>query len=100
MNKKPLVLVVCGAGTLTSVMAAQGIEEGLRKKGIKGANIKVSKLQDVGQYSDIKVLVTSMNVRGAKYDFPVINGISFVIGDEGGQQKVINQVAEILSAAA
>ena len=30
MNRKPLVLVVCGAGTLTSVIASQGT--GLEEK--------------------------------------------------------------------
>lgn len=32
MNRKPLVLVVCGAGTLTSVIASQGVEQGLKKE--------------------------------------------------------------------
>ncbi len=32
MNSKPLVLVLCGAGTLTSVIASQGVEQGLEEK--------------------------------------------------------------------
>ena len=39
MNRKPLVLVVCGAGTLTSVIASQGVEQGLKKRGITDVDI-------------------------------------------------------------
>ena len=83
MNRKPLVLVVCGAGTLTSVIASQG-------------EIKVGRLDDIGRYADrITVLVASMNIR-QKYDFPVINAISFLTGDEDGQERVVDKVADIL----
>ncbi len=93
---KPLVLVVCGAGTLTSVMASQGIEDGLKKRGVKGYKIQVGRLDDVGRFADqITVLVSSMNVR-QKYDFPVINAVSFLTGDEDGQEVVIDKVAKIL----
>ena len=91
MNRKPLVLVVCGAGTLTSVIASQGVEQGLKKRGIK-----VGRLDDIGRYADrITVLVASMNIR-QKYDFPVINAISFLTGDEDGQERVVDKVADIL----
>lgn len=70
MNRKPLVLVVCGAGTLTSVIASQGVEQGLKKRGITDVEIKVGRLDDIGRYADrITVLVASMNIR-QKYDFP------------------------------
>lgn len=54
-------------------------------------------MDDIGRYRDrITVLVTSMNVR-EKYEFPVINAVSFLTGDEEGQRKVIDQVAQILT---
>ncbi|MGX8833203.1 hypothetical protein ACWG0P_03240 [Amedibacillus sp. YH-ame6] len=94
---KALVLVVCGAGTLTSVVASQGVEEGLKKRGVKDYEIKVGRLDDIGRYADrITVLVASMNVRQT-YDFPVLNAISFLTGDEDGQNRVIDKVAEILN---
>ena len=96
MNRNPLVLVVCGAGTLTSVIASQGVEQGLKKRGITDVEIKVGRLDDIGRYADrITVLVASMNIR-QKYDFPVINAISFLTGDEDGQERVVDKVADIL----
>jgi PTS system galactitol-specific IIB component len=93
---KPFVMVVCGAGTLTSVMAAQGIEDGLKKKGLKNYKIKVGRIDEVKtNESKIDVLVASMKVRN-DYSFPVINAVSFLTGDEEGQQKVIDQVADIV----
>lgn len=96
-SAKRLVLVVCGAGTLTSVMASQGVEEGLRKKGIKDVEVKVGRIDDIGRFQDrISVLVCTMNLR-TKYDFPVIRGTAFITGDEEGQEEVINKVAEYLA---
>ena len=90
------LLVVCGAGTLTSVIASQGVEQGLKKRGITDVEIKVGRLDDIGRYADrITVLVASMNIR-QKYDFPVINAISFLTGDEDGQERVVDKVADIL----
>lgn len=96
-SAKRLVLVVCGAGTLTSVMASQGVEEGLRKKGIKDVEVKVGRIDDIGRFQDrISVLVCTMNLR-TKYDFPVIRGTAFITGDEEGQEEVINKIAEYLA---
>lgn len=93
---KPFILVVCGAGTLTSVIASQGVQEGLKKRGITNAEVKVGRLDDIGRYADrITVLVSSMNIRQS-YDFPVINAISFLTGDEDGQERVVDKVAAIL----
>ncbi|WP_206198250.1 PTS sucrose transporter subunit IIABC [Faecalicoccus pleomorphus] len=96
--EKKLVLVVCGAGTLTSVIASQGVQEGLEKKGLaEGVEVKVGRLDDIERYKDrITVLVASMNIR-EKYDFPVINAISFLTGDEDGQQMVIDKVVGALN---
>ena len=96
-NKKKLVLVVCGAGTLTSVMASQGVEEGLKKKGIKDVEIKVGRIDDIDRFRDrISVLVCTMNIR-TKYEFPVIRGTAFSTGDEAGQQEIIDKVADYLT---
>ena len=95
--EKKLVLVVCGAGTLTSVIASQGVQEGLEKNGLADSvEVKVGRLDDIERYKDrITVLVSSMNIR-EKFDFPVINAISFLTGDEDGQQIVIEKVVEAL----
>lgn len=96
-STKKLVLVVCGAGTLTSVMASQGVEEGLRKKGIKNVEVKVGRIDDIERFQDrISVLVCTMNLR-TKYEFPVIRGTAFITGDEDGQEEVINKVVECLA---
>lgn len=96
-NKKKFVLVVCGAGTLTSVMASQGVEEGLKKKGIKDVEIKVGRIDDIDRFRDrISVLVCTMNIR-TKYEFPVIRGTAFITGDEEGQQEIIDKVADYLT---
>ena len=71
-------------------------EQGLKKRGITDVEIKVGRLDDIGRYADrITVLVASMNIR-QKYDFPVINAISFLTGDEDGQERVVDKVADIL----
>ncbi|MFQ7538115.1 MAG: hypothetical protein ACLRL6_12630 [Clostridium sp.] len=46
MNRKPLVLVVCGAGTLTSVIASQEWNR-LEERGITDVEIKVGRLDDI-----------------------------------------------------
>lgn len=93
---KKLVMVVCGAGTLTSVMASQGVEEGLKKRGIKDVEIKVGRIDDIERFKDqISVLVCTMNLR-TEYPFPVIRGTCFITGDEEGQEDVVNKVAEYL----
>lgn len=95
MSKK-FVLVVCGAGTLTSVMASQGIEEGFKKRGIKDVEVKVGRIDDIERFADrITVLVSTMNIRG-EYQFPVVNAVSFLTGDEDGQEEVISKVANYL----
>lgn len=94
--EKKLVLVVCGAGTLTSVIASQGVKDGLDKNKISDVEVKVGRLDDIERYKErITVLVSSMNIR-EKYDFPVINAISFLTGDEEGQENVVNKVIEAL----
>src|SRR5690625_3872280 len=91
-----LIMVVCGAGTLTSVAAAQGIEEGLRERNISNFTMKVGKIDDIeGNKDNIDVLACSMNIR-EEYPFPVINVISFMTGDEEKQEEVINKIADIL----
>ncbi|MDD3184071.1 MAG: hypothetical protein PHD70_10070 [Anaerostipes sp.] len=96
MNKKKLVLVVCGAGTLTSVMASQGVEEGLKNNGVKDVEVKVGRIDDIERFVDrISVLVCTMNIR-TKYDFPVIRGTAFVTGDEEAQEDIINQIVTYL----
>lgn len=93
---KQFVLVVCGAGTLTSVMASQGIEEGLKKRGIKNVKVEAGRIDDVQRHkNEISVLVSTMKIR-EEHDFPVLNAISFITGDEDGQQEVIDEVAKIL----
>lgn len=95
MSKK-LVLVVCGAGTLTSVVASQGIEEGLKKRGVSEVQVKTGRIDDIERYQDqISVLVSTMNIR-QKYSFPVVNAISFLIGDDYGMEKAIDKVVEYL----
>ncbi|MGX8700821.1 PTS sucrose transporter subunit IIABC [Caproiciproducens sp.] len=95
MSKK-LILVVCGAGTLTSVVAAQGIREGLEKKGLSDFEVKTGRIDEVERLQDqISVLVSTMNLR-QKYAFPVVNAIAFLTGDESGMEKAIDKVAECL----
>ena len=96
-NKKKLVLVVCGAGTLTSVMASQGVEEGLKKKGIKDVEIKVGRIDDIERFRDrISVLICTMNIR-TEYEFPVIRGTAFITGDEEGQKEIVDRTAAYLT---
>ncbi len=96
MNKK-LVFVVCGAGTLTSLIASQGIDEGLKKRGIKNVDVRNGRLDDIERLSDqIVILVSTMNIR-QKYEFPVINAISFLTGDEDRQNEIIEEIATYLT---
>ncbi|MCR1899117.1 hypothetical protein NSA47_08990 [Irregularibacter muris] len=95
MSKK-LVLVVCGAGTLTSVIASQGIEEGLKKRGVNEVQVKTGRIDDIERFQNqISVLVSTMNIR-QQYSFPVVNAIAFLIGDDYGMEKAIDKVADIL----
>ena len=69
MNRKPLVLVVWGAGTPDFRYCQPGSGTGLEEKRNTDVEIKVGRLDDIGRYADrITVLVASMNIR-QKYDF-------------------------------
>ena len=96
-NKK-FIFVCCGAGKLTSFMAAEGLRKGLKEIGIDMKKLKITHgmMHDIGRYEkDIDILVSSTNYKG-NYSFPVFNGIAFVTGDEEGQKEVIQSVAELL----
>lgn len=96
MNKK-LVFVVCGAGTLTSLIASQGIDEGIKKRGIKNIEVRNGRLDDIERLSDqIVILVSTMNIR-QKFEFPVLNAISFLTGDENGQNEIIDKIVSYLT---
>ena len=99
MSQK-FIFVCCGGGKLTSFMAAEGIKAGLKKRGIdikKDVKIKHGIINDVSRLSDqIDILVSSTNYT-KKHDFPVINAISFVIQDHEGEEKVINEIVELLN---
>jgi len=95
---KKFVFVCCGAGKLTSFMAAEGIREGLKKRGIKGVEVKHGMIGEVPRYEDkIDILVCSTNYT-AKHKFPVLNGLPFVIQDEEGKERVIEELVGILEA--
>lgn len=95
MSKK-LVLVVCGAGTLTSLMAKQGIEEGLSKRKVTNVEVKTGRIDDIERFkNEITILVSTMNIR-SEYPFPVIRATCFLTGDEEAQEEIIDKVATYL----
>lgn len=97
MANKKFIFVCCGAGKLTSFMAADGIRKEFKKRKIKNVNIQHGMMGDITRYKDkIDILVSSTNYKG-EHDFPVINGISYVTGDEAGQAEVIEQLVKLLN---
>jgi galactitol-specific phosphotransferase system IIB component len=97
MAEKKFIFVCCGAGKLTSFMAAEGIKKGLKEKGIiKDVKIQHGLISEVPRYeSQIDILVCSTNYR-KKHAFPVLNGMAFVVQDKEGEEKLINELVEIL----
>lgn len=97
--KQKFIYVCCGGGKLTSFMAAEGIKEGLKKKGFnlrKEVKIQHGVINDISRYSDqIDILVSSTNYT-KQHKFPVINAIAFVIQDHEGEQKVIDEIERLL----
>ena len=92
---KYFVFVCCGAGKLTSFMAAEGLKKGLKAIGVDLKKVKImhGMMHDIGRHEkNIDILVSSTNYKGS-HAFPVHNGISFVTGDEKGQQELIASVA-------
>ncbi|MDR2156953.1 MAG: hypothetical protein LBO81_04135 [Clostridiales Family XIII bacterium] len=97
MADRKFIFVCCGAGKLTSFMCAEGIRKAFRERRIKGVNIQHGMMGDITRYKDkIDILVCSTNYKG-EHSFPVINGISYVTGDEAGQEKVVVQLIELLN---
>ncbi len=93
---KKFIFVCCGAGKLTSYMAAEGISAGLKKRGIKDVDVRHGMIGEIPRYEDhIDVLVCSTNYT-SKHKFPVLNGLPFVVQDEEGKTKVIEELIEIL----
>jgi PTS system galactitol-specific IIB component len=96
-NKK-FVFVCCGAGKLTSYMAAEGIRDGLKKRGIKNVNIQHGMISEVPRYeAQIDVLVCSTNYT-SKHSFKVLSGLPFVVQDKEGEEKVINELVQVLES--
>lgn len=97
MVEKRFIFVCCGAGKLSSYMAAEGIEKGLKKKGVKDIRIQHGMISDIPRYeSQITVLVCSTNYQ-SQHSFPVFNGLSFVTGDTDGQEKLIDELVSYLN---
>lgn len=98
--KQRFIYVCCGGGKLTSYMAAEGIKEGLKKRGFnirKDVKIEHGVINDVPRLSDrIDILVSSTNYT-RQHSFPVINAIAFVVQDHEGEEKVIDQVVALLN---
>lgn len=95
---KYFIFVCCGAGKLTSFMAAEGLKKGLKMTGLDLKKVKImhGMMHDIQRHEkNIDILVSSTNYKGS-HDFPVYNGISFVTGDEKGQQALIENVAKQL----
>ena len=91
------IFVCCGAGKLTSFMAAEGVREGLRERGITDVEIKHGLINDVPRYeSRITALVCSTNYK-QKHDFPVFNGLPFVVMDKDGQKKLLDDLVAFLN---
>ncbi len=98
MPDKKFIYVCCGAGKLTSFMAAEGIRNGLRKHGIKDVKIEHGMISDIPRYENrIDVLVCS-TAYTAKHNFPVLNGLPFVVQDHAGEEKVIEELIDLLKA--
>jgi Phosphotransferase system, galactitol-specific IIB component len=98
MPDKKFIYVCCGAGKLTSYMAAEGIRDGLKKRGIKDVKIEHGMISDIPRYEGrIDILVCSTSYT-AKHSFPVLNGLPFVVQDEAGEEKVIEELVELLKA--
>ena len=98
--KQKFIYVCCGGGKLTSYMAAEGIKEGLKKRGFDLRNeIKIQHgvINDIPRYRDkIDILVSSTNYTKHQ-EFPVINAMAFVIQDHEGEKKVVDQVEALLN---
>ena len=98
MDVKKFIFVCCGAGILTSFMAAEGIRDAIKKRKIKDVTVQHGMMVDITRYQGkIDILVSSTNYTG-KHDFPVLSGVSFVTGDEKSQEEVLKQLFELLGA--
>ena len=99
MKKQYFIFVCCGAGQLTSYMAAEGLKSGLKERGgdvKKQIKIEHGLINDVPRYSDkIDILVSSTNYT-RKHAFPVVNGIAFVMQNEEDEIKCIDEVEAYL----
>lgn len=97
--QQKFIYVCCGGGKLTSFMAAEGIKEGLKKRGFDLRNevkIQHGVINDIPRYQDkIDILVSSTNYK-KEHSFPVINAIAFVMQDHDAEQKVIDEVEKLL----
>ena len=94
--EKKLIFVCCGAGKLTSFMAAEGIRAGLKVRKVTGFKVQHGMINDVPRHQDkIAALVCSTNYK-QKHDFPVFNGLPFVIQDKVGEEKMLDELAEYL----
>ncbi|KMY52315.1 PTS sucrose transporter subunit IIABC [Peribacillus loiseleuriae] len=77
-------------------MAAQGIEEGLKKRKITNVKVKAGRIDDIERHKDdLAVLVSTMKIK-QEYSFPVFNAVAFITGDEDGQEQIISEVVNIL----
>ena len=96
MADKKFIFVCCGAGNLTSFMVAEGIRKEFKKHKITGVTVQHGMMTDITRYKDkIDILVSSTNYQG-KHDFPVLCGVSYITGDEDGQEKLIKELLALV----
>ena len=101
MANRKFIFVCCGAGNLTSFMVAEGIRKELKKRKITGVTVEHGRMMDITTNKDrIDILVSSTNLKGGNYDFPVLSGVSFITGDEEGQKEFLEQLVALVGIGA
>jgi PTS system galactitol-specific IIB component len=89
------ILVVCGNGVATSVVASKKIESYLKSQNID-ARVSECKVQDVQMYANKVDLIVSMPL-SSEYptNIPVVKGLPFITGR--GVEETLLQIKEILT---
>ena len=94
MPKPKVVLVACGTAIATSTVAAVGIEEAMRDRGINVVTrqCKIAEIQ--GHLEGVDLLVTTTGVTG-NFGVPVIQTLAFLTGI--GKAAVLDKIADYLT---
>ena len=96
-----LIVVACGAGINTSTIAEDSIRERMAKEGFSDVEVKRILMADIEGFvsrTDLILIVSMMKIF-RKFDVPVIQGMTFLIGSQSEKDVLLDKIVDVVKKA-